>query len=170
MSYKWIGAVMIVGGCAGTGFSIAAGYQREVQYLRSLIKTISFMKHSLQYELTPLPDLCRKAGNETFGSLREVFLNLARELQWQSAPDVSGCAEEAIRKSHELPLSTRSHVRQLGRSLGRFDLPGQLQELDAMQESCKQQLSELTRNLDVRMRSFRTLGLCAGAALAILLV
>ena len=69
-----------------------------------------------------------------------------------------------------IPGRLRRLIYQLGKSLGRFDLPGQLKGIAAAKESCKRELRELERNREQRLRSYRTLGLCAGAALAVLLI
>ena len=168
MSYRWIGAALIVAGCGGFGFSVASGYKREERILRQLISALNYMEWELQYRLTSLPELCRQAGRETGGTLREVFCNLARELEWQSAPDVSSCMAAALKRSHELPRRIRAIMKQLGHTLGRFDLPGQKQGLEEVRASCRMELEALGKNRDTRLRSYGTLGLCAGAALAIL--
>ena len=49
-----------------------------------------------------------------------------------------------------------------------FDLAGQLKSLKALQRACQDALVSLERDKDVRMRNYQTLGLCAGAALAII--
>ena len=61
-------------------------------------------------------------------------------------------------------------LRNLGISLGRFDLPGQLQGIHTARGECQSALDRLCSNRDNRLRSYETLGLCAGAALAILLL
>ena len=69
-----------------------------------------------------------------------------------------------------LPRSVRRLLTGLGNSLGRLDLTGQVQGLQAVKAGCARELERLERNRDTRLRSYQTLGLCAGAALAILLV
>lgn len=159
---------MIIVGCGGFGFSFASSHRREENTLRQLMQVLNFMECELQYRLTPLPELCRQAGNEAKGVLREVLLNLARELDWQVSPDVTGCMSSALKRSHELPKYARQILIQLGQSLGRFDLPGQLQGLQEVRGACQLALEELGKNRDARLRSYQTLGLCVGAALAIL--
>lgn len=168
MTYKWIGAVLVIVGCGGVGFSIAAAHRREEKLLRQLIQVLQYMECELQYRLTPLPELCRQAGKEVNGILRDVFLNLARELDWQTSPDVCSCMAEAVKKSRDLPISLRRLLLQLGHTLGRFDLTGQLQGLQGIRVSCEDALKDLNKDRDNRLRSYQTLGLCAGAALAIL--
>lgn len=168
MSYKWMGAILIIAGCGGFGCSLALGHKREEKLLRQLARILRYMECELQYRLTPLPELCRQAGKEVSGILRDVFSNLARELDWQGEPDVSCCMAASIKKSPDLPPRLRKLLVRLGHTLGRFDLPGQLRGLQAVEAACDEALNELKTNRDVRLRSYQTLGLCAGAALAIL--
>lgn len=168
MRYKWIGAILVIVGCGGFGFSMAAGHRKEEKLLRQLISVLQYMESELQYRLTPLPELCRQAGNEVNGLLHDIMLNLAREMDWQVSPDACSCMTAALRKSHDIPVSLRKQLLQLGHSLGRFDLPGQLRGIQSVRVSCEETLKRLGRNRDSRLRSYQTLGLCAGAALAIL--
>ena len=61
-------------------------------------------------------------------------------------------------------------LRELGTSLGQFHLNGQLAGLRTMKAHSEYILEELSRNRDNRLRSYQTLGICTGAALAILLI
>ena len=74
----------------------------------------------------------------------------------------------AMEKCHDLPACLRRPLRQLGQTLGCFDLPGQLQGLKSVQEICRREQARLEQNRDARLRSYQTLGLGAGAALVIL--
>lgn len=168
MSYKWIGAVLVIAGCGGFGFSLAAGHKKEEKLLRQMLHVLQFMECELQYRLTPLPELCRQAGKETGGALRDVLLDLARELDWQVAPDACSCMTAALKKNRDIPTSLRRLLLQLGRTLGRFDLTGQIRGLQSVQAECEEEMKRLGKDRDVRMRSYQTLGLCAGTALAIL--
>ena len=168
MSYKWIGAILVIGGCGGFCFSLAASHRREEAALRQLLRILKYMRCELRYRLTPLPELCRQSAGEATGQLRAVMQYLAVELERTAQSDAAACMRAAIARSSDIPRCARRLLVQLGRSLGRFDLEGQLEGLDAVRTSCREQLKELNRNRDARLRSYQTLGLCAGAALAIL--
>lgn len=170
MSGKWIGAILVIAGCGGAGFSIASVCRREERFLRTLLRIIEYMECALPYSMTPLPELCRQAGKEAGGTVGDIFLNLARELDWQVLPDAYSCMLEAIRKSHDLPPKVKKLLLQLGRTLGQFDLPGQLKELGTVRTACESELESITNNQGNRLRSYQTLGLCAGAALVILFI
>ena len=58
----------------------------------------------------------------------------------------------------------------LSLSMGQFDAQGQIQALEVARDHCRSMLEAMAENRDVRLRSYQTLGICAGAALVILLV
>ena len=167
---KWIGALLVLVGCGIFGFYSAALYNAEERSIRKLIAVLDFMSCELQYRLTPLPDLCRQAANEGSGPLKKLFMSFTEELESQIAPDVKSCMSAAVSRCANLPELTKQCLMQLGSSMGRFDLPGQIQALESVRITCRKHLSTLEAGKDVRLRSYKTLGLCAGAALVILFV
>ena len=170
MSIKWIGAILVVVGCSGVGFTMAANYRREEWTLRALIRALDYMTCELQYRLTPLPELCRQAGKESGTPAGKALINLAQELESQISPDADSCMYAALSRMTDLPAATDEALRLLGSCLGRFDLNGQLQGLEQVRLHCRGALAALEAGRDQRVRGYQTLGVCAGAALAILLV
>lgn len=170
MDYKWIGAVLILVGCGGFGFSLCAEHKIQESSLRRLIRTLDFMACELQYHMTPLPELCAMASAESEGTLGQVFSRLSEELENSTAPDVTAAMDAALRACVPLPEKTRDNLLLLGSSMGRFDLTGQLSALESVRASCRRDLEGFTANREIRLRNYQTLGLCAGAALAVLLI
>lgn len=170
MNYKWIGGILIIVSCGGFGFSLAAGQIREERALRQLLGALEYMECELQFRLTPLPELCRQTGREVPGRVGKIFTILASELESQISADVESCMNAALAAVPDLPGQTRQAFRLLGRTLGRFDLEGQLKGLESVGAGCRSTLEKLTENREPRLRSYQTLGLCAGAALAILFI
>ena len=170
MNYQMAGALMIVAGCGIFGFSLASEYIREEYSLRQLIAALDYMFCELQYSASPLPQICGKIGTEFSGTVARVFQNLARELDSNPGPCVSSGMDQVLRQGGRVMKLTDKHLRELGAVLGRFDLEGQLAALDGVRSQCRNTLNELTREKHSRVRSYQTLGLCAGAALAIILV
>lgn len=170
MSFKILGAVLVIASCGGFGFLAVAAHKREERSLRQMITALEYMRCELKYHLTPLPELCRQAASQSGGAVRAVFLSLAAELENQISPDVERCMRAALCKVKDIPKLTYDAMVQLGRSLGRFDVDGQLLGLEAARQTCSRGIESLSQNREVRLRSYQTLGLCAGAALAILFI
>jgi len=76
----------------------------------------------------------------------------------------------AVRTYNQLPPSAKRILLYLGRILGRYDLEGQLQGLDQVIEECTRAFRNMENDREIRIKSYRTLGMCAGAALAVLFI
>lgn len=170
MNGRIIGAILIVAGCGGFGFSTTAAFKKEEKILQQLLGALNFMQCELQYRLTPLPDLCRLASAEQKNRIGIFFQRLAQELESQISPDVSCCVHAALSAVEGIPNRARKALELMGSNLGRFDAEGQIQGLEAVRSFCRSELEQMGVNRDARLRSYQTLGLCAGAALAILFV
>lgn len=170
MTIKWMGAILIISCCAVVGFTLAAGQVREEKNLRQLIAALDFMACELQYRLTPLPQLCAMAARESSGCIFQVLDKLARELQRQILPGVKECMEAALEDAGDMPVRIGEAFQMMGSSLGRFDMEGQLQGLEAVRSHCRRELEDMNRGREERLRSYQTIGICTGAALAILFV
>ncbi len=168
MNLQGMGAICIVVGCGGVGFGMALNHKREERALEELKKALEFMGSDLQYRLTPLPELCRRVSEFAKGSVGAVFGGLSRELDKQLRPDAESCMASALQSARDLPGKARTALEELGRSLGQFDLEGQVRGIALVEQLCEKELAGLAENRTQRLRSYQTLGLCAGAALAIL--
>lgn len=165
---KLCGVVAVIAGCGGFGLSLAAASRKETTMLRKLIAAIQEMEWELKYRMTELPELCRIAGNTAAGSIREVFLEMSEKLDRREVTDLSA-AFLSVLNQKEMPRRVRKNMRQLAQHLGRFDLDGQLQGLEAVRQQCRKDLQEMESDSMQRLRSYQTLALCAGIGLAIIL-
>lgn len=169
MNLKWIGAVAVFVGCGGFGFRMAAIHRRQEKELRDLITALDVLSNELRYRLSPLPELCCQVAASLPGKVGKAFGLLHIELERQIASDASYCVNAAVHRSELSPVVGNLFL-DLGRTLGRFDLDGQLQGIEAVRKDASAALDMLVKDKDARLRSYQTLGLCAGAALAILLM
>ena len=168
MSAKIFGAILVIVGCGSVGFRLASSQKKEEALIRQLVSTLDYMECEMQYRLTPLPELCKLASDCLSGQLRSFFVSLSEELEAQVSPDVPHCVRAALSKSNEYPPSIRELLTLLGKTLGKFDVEGQLKGFEEVRSEGRRKLEEMAKNRDIRLRSYQTLGLCAGAAMAIL--
>ena len=166
---KLTGAVLIVAGCLGFGYSLGAAHRTEEKMLRSLRSALQEMQWELKYRMTQLPELCEIASAAARGPVGELLEMLAGKLRRQEVEDIAGTVN-ALLNQRLLPKRVRRNLRQLGTSLGRFDLEGQLQGLEAVRQQCCADLKELEECREQRLRCYQTLAVCTGTALAILLI
>lgn len=138
--------------------------------MRQLISALDFMGCELQYRMTPLPELCKETAGTCKGVIQQVFLALSRELEEQISPNAAICMKAVVQENRQVPRLTREVLLTFGESLGNFDLSGQLNGLETARQACRRELEALAQNRDVRLRSYQTLGICAGAALVVLFI
>lgn len=170
MMIRVIGAILIVLGCTGFGIAAAMNFRKEEQTLKQLLQVLEFMECELQYRLSSLPELCVAAGEGVSGTVKDILLRFSEELNSQRFSDPGICMNKVLADYSNLPTSTKKLLRNLGKSVGKFDLDGQLKGLQYVKTQCEDMLISYSKNADVRIRNYQTLGLCAGVALAILLI
>lgn len=170
MNLRLIGALCVILGCGGIGFHMAREQIRQERMVRELISVLDFMERELQYRLSPLPQLCRQAAEQGSGMIHKAFLVIAEELESQISPDAEHCVRAAMGRMKHLPEAVDQIFLQISRCFGRFELQGQLKALESVREECNALLEKLLKNKDSRLRSYQTLGLCAGAAIVILFI
>lgn len=170
MNLKFIGALCVIAGCGSCGFMMTSQYLSNMRLLRNLTIVLDYMECEIQYRCTPLPQLCHQAGEQVTGKVRQIFLLLADELDAQISPDVHLCMSSVLDRLGNIWSPLHTILLRLSCSLGKFDMPGQLRALENARDACREKLSQLQEGKDSRLRSYQTLGLCAGAAIAILFV
>ncbi len=168
MEPRILGVSLVIVGCSTFGFKLAIDLYQEIKLLRELIDILDYMECELNYRLTPLPQLCRISAKQS-KSLKEIFMCFADEMDSQISTDTASCMKAATYKSSNVNDSVKLLLIELGNSFGNFDLDGQLSGIDSIRQKCVKKLQELEKDKDIRIRNYRTLGMCVGAALAILL-
>ena len=168
--YKLIGSVLVFAGCGGLGISLASSHLRRERILLQICKILDEMECELRYRLTRLPELCALAAKGSTGYVKKVMTLFAGELKNRISPDPASCIAWVLDGYPVPDECIRELFMELGRSLGRFDLEGQLRGLCRVKELCVHRLEEERSGKSERIRCYRTIGFCAGAALVILLV
>lgn len=169
MYIKLCGSLMILIGCGGYGIMLGRMDRQEMCFLRQLRSVLETMESELSYRMTPLPELCRIGAAQAPSMLGNVLRALGKELDKQQTGKVEDCVSVVLEQFREIPSQCAMLLSKLGRSLGRFDLDGQLTALESCKRECTDLLEKMEADQPLRVRNYRTLGFCAGAALAILL-
>ena len=168
MNLRILGAVLIVAGCGSVGFLMAYHYRKEIHYLQQLSQILGAMICELDFRMTPLPQLIQNAVQTAGREMHRIFFKLSELLSKQEAEGAAVCMAQTLLDHPELPPKVIEILHMLGNNLGRFDLNGQLQGLQEVRSLCQSELEALEKDRNQRIRSYQTLSLCAGAALAIL--
>lgn len=172
MQIKLVGAVLIFAVCSGFGFYLAEKDRQDVKCLRYLLYSLDYMGNELQYHMTPLPQLLRQTAAQCHHkSLSHIFLQFSHQLEDKYCGDFSECTNSVMRQcKYPLPGKSYRILNELCRTMGRFDLEGQINSIMSVKASCLNEYDALRTDLTTRTRNYRTLGICAGAAIVILFI
>ena len=170
MILKILGTVLIIASSAGFGFLLAVNHRSNIRGIYTLLNILDFMECELNYRLTALPQLCGQVSADHKNPIGILFGDLGHRLESIASPDVEQCMNLSLQKHPDIPDAVKPMLEALGKTLGRFDLNGQVQGIGAVRKSCRSALETLEKNKDDRIRGYKTLSLCAGLALAVLLI
>lgn len=170
MWVRIIGAAVTVSACSAFGFGVAFDYHRRVRMLRDFLACLQEMELALQEQPVPLPELVFRAGQLGKGNVYMLMRAYSDCLRRGLCADAAGCMCLALQ---QIPIEDRClhrYFSELGRNLGRFDMPGQLRGLQSLSASAARKLSQLEQEQSAAVRVYRTLGVFGGLALAVLLM
>ena len=170
MTIRIVGAILIFLGFGSFGFLASANHKREVTMIKGFLESLHTMENELQYHKTPLPHLCRYLASNAIGMVKEFYMRLSEKLQQLDHSDAHSCVTTVIGELNHMPDRIKNLFLTLGQSLGQFDVDGQIRSIQGVKEECYSLLSQLSQNQEQKLKSYRTLGLCAGAAVAILFI
>lgn len=170
MVRKAVGAFFVVIGCGSFGFLKASNARKAVKELTVFLNGIVRIKLEMQYQLQPLPCIFRTAAGYLDGLIGQVFLRFADEMESQCHPDLYSCMMGAVAGHSKISQETKDFLLLLAKNLGNLDLDNQLVALEHVEKLCGKERSKLEEEISKQKRYYETLGLCAGATLAIILV
>lgn len=168
---KIVGILMVVLGATSTGFGLSAYVRRSVQTLQQLIATLEQMKSEFLFRKTPLPELVRILSVSSNGDVAAFWGVVADALYQRRESSVYEIMRRALssRQAAGFSVPVRRILLNLGAGLGHYDTAGQVRAVDLALSRLGGQLTELQAEQKARVRSYCTLGICAGLALAILM-
>lgn len=145
--------------------------RQEERLLRQITRALELMQCEIQSRLTPTKELFALAAGVCSGSLRDIFSAAAQRIAMQEDVDVGKIMDcVLVRHGARLPISCICRLRELGEILGAYEVNEQTQALEALVGRVNGSAEELLRGKAERCRSYEVMGVCAGCALAIILL
>lgn len=167
-----MGAICVVSGAGAVGFGFAAGVRRQARQLTELCTALETMQAEIEYRMTPLPQLLRELAGICTPPLDTLFIRWSDALSNAQGATVSYALSCALRRTRGLALSAESiqALRTLSLQLGRFDTAQQGRAVGLCAQRLRQELLQLEAGKQTRCRSYQTIAICAGLALAVILL
>jgi len=164
---------MVISAGTGIGFSVASRYSERPRQISQLIGCLTTLKACVSYISMPLPEALKHCGAAVEGPVRELFQRTGDLLGtegWLSPRQVFAEVMEEMATKLAFAMPEREIILQLGSNLGTTNREEQQKYLTMVLAGLEKIEQESRRARDLNVKMFRYLGICAGLALAILLV
>lgn len=169
---KLIGVLFVVLSAASVGFRFSYAVKQRCDLIGQLQVALRLLKSEISNHGTPLPEAFAVLAAATRGNVALYFSTAAKQMdqkRWMTPADSLVMAEDHLR---ELPANdpVRRILKELANGLGRLSWDNQLHSIDCAMVRLEEMRRIAEQDRTIRCRTYRTLGLCAGLALAILLI
>lgn len=167
---RLIGAILVVVGAGSFGFRRAAQFYKSASQLRQLTGAVEMLQCEINYTRLPLPELYTEVADRQTGAVAQFFRAMSAQLA--SGQPRTLAARHAMQQASGLllPSDARMALLELCETLGRYDVDGEnrmlrlsAQRIQSAQERCESEKRQMAR-------SCAALAVCAGIALAILML
>ena len=165
---KVLGILFVLSSAATVGFQLAAFLKKECLVFRQLQDSLQLMRNEISTCGTQLPQLFALMAAAVNGTLEEVFSRTAKEMEqnpWITPAD----ALIGAMNGKQMPIVEEILI-SLGKKLGKYDVDAQLQGIDLAIRQTENALLNCEKERRVKSGTYRTLGICTGLAVAILLI
>lgn len=169
---KVAGVIFIVASATSMGVRVAWSLRRRCTLLQQLMAALQLMKNEISFCGTPLPQTFALMAAACDGPLERLFSRIARDMDKRRWLTPMAAMEQALKDVPELPQGDRISLilLELSGKLGKYDLDSQRQGIDLALVQLEEERQKAEREKSVKGRTYETLGVCAGLAMAILLL
>ncbi len=176
---RYVGIWIMAGAAAGVGFLAADRVKDRLELLQVLKKMMYHLKNRIMYANATLPEAVWEVGerfvNHGPSACREmgrVFCEIWELLEHEENINFSEAWDMGVsRIPKEFPLTAadRQNLRDLGEQLGYADRKMQERTILFYLEQAEDTIGNLKRDVEVRGKLYRSLGLACGLFLVIFL-
>ena len=169
---RLIAAALIVLGASGFGFGASAAVGRRIRTLRDFKLALFYLKNEMLFLSPQLPELLLNMRQKVKGPVGKWLSNAGEMLKNEPTANAADILMECLEQTEGLSYSAaaRSTLYALCTELGKTDADLQCRAIDLASAALEKELSYLEENRDARTKSYRMLGICAGLALAVILL
>lgn len=169
---KYLGILFIMISSGTVGIQMALELKRYCNLIRQLINALQILHNEINCNGTPLPQAFALVAVSATDSVERLFSGMAKALdqrRWMTplaAMEQQICNEASIKEKTEIS----EVLKTLASGLGRYDRESQLQSVNYANKRLADLLDKAEQDHSIRGKTYKTLGICAGISLAILLV
>lgn len=165
---KLLGVVFILISSWSVGCRFSMTMRSRCDCAKEAIDALQVLRNELSFLGSPLPEAFRAVASSVKGQWGQVFLDMSARMEKDRWLTPATAAQKALVSVTDEPIGRI--MQDLAGKLGSYDLEAQLHGIDRAVHEVNALLSGLVEEKRLRSRTYQTLSICAGAAIAILLI
>lgn len=165
---KLIGIVFIVCSMAYMGIHLSNGFRVRRKLLQQFMKCLPIIRNEIAFCGTPIPKIFRLLADHMDGELQDIFRQVSVCMDAAKTMTPAEAMEQTVMTRKYTCLVPR--MLELADKLGNYDVEAQIVGIDQVKSQTEVQMAELDQEQAQKGKVYESLGICAGLALAILLI
>ena len=158
--------LLLIVACAGLGFLAASRLKQREQAIHGLIDGFKTLAMHMEYADLPLREAFVKTAQTANGCIREMFNEVARNMHNNGLLPAFDNAADGLMVNE----ADQAVLKNFARNLGNTDRASQRKNFELLQNSLAAQHTDAINEYAKKGRIYRSLGILAGLALAIILI
>lgn len=168
---KYAGMMFVLVSAASVGLRMSAFLRGRCRLIRQLLTSLQILRNEIWVCGTPLPQAFALIAVSASGAVERLWAYLAREMdkrRWVTPMNAmdQGLKHDSVWQQEEQICDI---LCQCAAGLGKYDRTNQLQVIDQAVNALSELLKQTEQEHNVRGKTYRTLGICAGLSMVILL-
>ena len=169
---KLIGVIFVILSSGTVGFRLARQLRQRCTMLRQLQSGLHVLKNEIAFCASPLPKAFARVAASLDGPMAEVFAKVSGSMDKHCWLTPFSAFRQALRDAVGIRQEDkiRTILLELAGKLGQYDLDSQMQGIELAMNRLEEERQNAEQERSVKSRTYETLGICAGLAVAIILL
>ena len=172
MGLRLIGTLLVVVGSVGLGWYFSMRESFRQRDLINFKKALLMLASEIEYKRTTLPEACTNITKRTDGEVSNVFTRFGKLLSENNGETAYQLWVQALK-----PCQTETHLQpedfivleDFGKTLGYLDKQMQKNAINIAVSYIDEKVTILGTSSEKNKRMYRSLGLCGGMMLSVVL-
>lgn len=173
MLLKFVGIVFVMSACAMFGFSMSNDYMTRLKNLEQFKKLLLLLQGEIKHNNSGINEAVKRVAEKTDNVMRE-FLKYVSEVFEQEQLTMREAwdrgVSDVLKKRTLLDEKDLLTIKEVGINLGVTDRETQIHNIHTCMDVIDMTMNELNVTRGEKCRLYRTLGVMAGAFMAIVLI
>lgn len=170
---KIIGSIFIIFSSSGIGYILGKDFSRRVEQLKLLRMSLQMLETEIEYSSTPLPYAFESISKKCISPVREIFKDVSDNLKGNHFSTVGEAFEKALIDCREITCFKKEDMeilKSFSHSIGSSDREGQEKSFRLVIKQLEGQEDRAEESRAKNEKMYKSLGLLAGLAIAIILL